>query len=656
MEGNRGYRVTDSTTATRTDTPIRDIPANVQVIPRQLIEDQGAIRLSDVLRNVSGVSFGQDFGGQGAEFNARGFRLNEYRNGFQEADLFGSLTDFETAGIERIEVVKGPGSVLFGSADPAGTINIITKRPTLTPYAAVNLTFGSYDLYRPTLDVSGPLTPDGALAYRLNIAYENSRSYRDFVRKERAFIAPVLTWKPGPDTTITFEGEFLRYVRPIDRGLVAQGDGVVPVPVSRFLGDPNAPNISEEWRGYLYFDQRLAENLNWRSVFRAGATRAFYRSIESDTLLADNRTLTLFGGVSQQNQELYTFRNELVWKFATGSIRHTLLAGFEFIRGYGWFGNDRPFAGNLSIDIFNPVYQFNYAVPSPSALNYDGYLNTFGVYLQDQITVADNLKVLLSGRFDNFSYGDRYNDPSFNTVAVARDFSPRVGIVYQPIPEISLYANTGRSFAPQFGLNATGTPFLPERGTNYEAGLKAEFLGGRLATTLSVYRIEKDNVLTADPSDFRFSIQVGQQQSSGFEFDIVGEILRGWNVIASYAYTDARITRDNTFPVGNRLPRVPYNTASLWTTYRIPEGPLRGLGFGAGAFFVDNRSGDLDNTFEVPGYTRVDAAVYYNFGNIKTAVNLKNLLDVRYFEGVQARRNVPPGAPLTVQGTLSLEF
>ncbi|BAC89850.1 ferrichrome-iron receptor [Gloeobacter violaceus PCC 7421] len=658
--GNRGYLRRNADSGTRTDTAIRDIPANIQVIPRQIIDDQGAVRIEEALRNVSGVTFASSFGGRAPEFNARGFTASLYKNGFLERNggsFFNARTSPEVANLERLEVLKGPASVLFGQGDPGGTINLITKAPLLTPSASIRFTAGSYDFYRTTLDLGGPLTGDASLAYRLNIAYEDTHSFRDFVQKARFFVAPALTWKISPQTTLRFEGEYLSDNYPIDRGLVFVNGADVGLPVNRYLGDPTRRQVYDEKRGYLTLEHAFAENVRLRSFVRLSTSREDYRSTEvSGPLQADGRTLPLGGFEGGQYYETYTWQNDLIWKFDTGSIKHTLLVGFDWIKQTGFFYNNGFYDGNV-IDIFTPVYRFDYTNRIDDS-GFDGLTtaNTFGAYIQDQIAFSDNLKLLLGGRFDSFDYQDDYRDDSFNSLARAQAFSPRVGLVWQPIAPVSLFATYNRSFLPQFGLNPSGTAFLPERGTLYEAGVKAELAEGRLFSTLSIYRLEKDNVLTADPFNPRFSIQVGQQSGSGVDFDIAGEILTGWNVIASWAYSDARITRDNTFAVNNRLPNAPFHTASLWTTYRLREGALSGFGVGAGLFYVGERAGDLDNTFAIPGYTRADAAVYYERERWRAAVNFKNLFNVRYFEGVQSDTRIYVGTPFTVQGTLSYQF
>ncbi|RUR75791.1 hypothetical protein PCC6912_46880 [Chlorogloeopsis fritschii PCC 6912] len=230
-----------------------------------------------------------------------------------------------------------------------------------------------------------------------------------------------------------------------------------------------------------------------------------------------------------------------------------------------------------------------------------------------------------------------------------------MGIVYQPIQPISLYASYSRSFAPSIGRLIDGEQFQPERGTQYEVGVKAD-INNRLSATLAFYDLTRSNVTTDDLSNPGFSIQTGEQNSRGIELNFGGEILPGWNVIAGYAYTDARITEDNTFEPGNRLYNVPKHSFNLWTSYELQEGDLRGLGFGLGFFYVGDRQGDLENSFTLPSYFRTDAAIFYNRGQFRASLNFRNLFDVDYFESAYDRLNVFPAEPFTVQGTLSWRF
>ena len=262
-----GYNSSDASTATKTDTPLRNIPQSIQVIPATVIQDQGAVRLTEAVRNVSGVSLAGTSGDRGEDYTIRGFAANIYKNGFLD-DYYSARAFRDSANIERIEVLKGPGSVLFGRLEPSGIINIITKKPLADPYYNLSFTAGSYSFYRPTLDFSSPLTEDGKLGYRLNVAYENSGSFRDFVHKERFFIAPVLSWKIGDNTNLTLEGEYLHTENPLDRGLPKIGDRVADIPISRYLSDPRNQVVVDESKTYLTLNHDFNQNLSLRSAFR----------------------------------------------------------------------------------------------------------------------------------------------------------------------------------------------------------------------------------------------------------------------------------------------------------------------------------------------------------------------------------------------------
>ncbi|MEH2298990.1 MAG: TonB-dependent siderophore receptor [Nostoc sp.] len=648
-----GYRVPNASTATKTDTPLRDIPASIQIVPRQVLQDQKAVRLQDALQNVSGVTQAGNYGGTGAaRYIIRGFSQDgNFRNGFRDANFF---TLSEIANVEQVEVLKGPASVLFGQAEPGGIINLVTKQPLSEPYYAADFTVGSYSFYRPTLDISGPLNADKTLLYRLNVAYQNSGSFRDFVDTERIFIAPSLTWKIGTNTKLNLDFEYLNNNTQFDRGIIAIGNRPAPIPISRFLGVPGENDSkTTAYRAGYRLEHQFSKNWQLRNALSITINKVNDFRAEPDSLIDDrffNRTFTN----AKFETDNYSLQTEVIGKFATGSIIHQPLLGIELNRSEGPLIFRR---GILSpIDIFSPV---NNSVLSTAPLQTTTKIQTrtdrLGIYLQDQITLLDNLKLLVGGRFD---FTEQKNDNLLASTSISQSdqaFSPRVGLVYQPIPAISLYASYSSSFVPNIGTSVNGSTFDPAQGTQYEVGVKAD-LSNRLSATLAAYQITKANVLTTDPNNPDFSTLTGEQRSRGVELDIAGEILTGWKIIAAYAYTDAQITKDNQYPVGNLLDSVAKNTVSLWTTDEIQRGSLQGLGFGLGLYYVGDRQGDLDNSLVLPSYFRTDAALYYKRNNWKAAINIKNLFDEKYYETSQGRDIIYPGAPLTVLGTISWEF
>lgn len=642
---------------TRTSTPIFDTPASIQIVPEKVIEDQGATNVKDILRNVSGVNFSTASGGRSEDFIIRGFNSNQFRNGFRD-DFFSSRTETELANIDRVEVLKGPASVLFGRADPSGIINFVTKKPLSEPLYELSFTAGSFDFYRPTLDFSGPLTEDGNLAYRLNAAYENAGSFREGVQTERFFIAPTLSWQISPDTKLGLEFSYLNDTRPVDRGLVILNNNkVANIPFSTFLGDPEVREDFEETRTELYLDHRFNPNLSLRSFLRyTTATESGpggTSQIVGDSIDDRNFPVSEFRG--DQFYETFTLQNDLIGKFNTGPLKHTVLFGLEYTTRFNSFEGSGRASGLIDIfnpSAFNPLNDGPFNPFDPSEDRDD----TFGIYLQDQIEILDNLQLVLGGRFETFSSESENLATGEISETNADAFSPRIGIVYQPIEPISLYASYTRSFNPVGGTDINAEPFKPQRGTGYEIGIKTEIVKDRLFSTLAFYDTTLTNITTPNPDNNLFDIQTGEQNSKGVELDISGEIIPGWNIFAGYAYTDAKITEDNTFPVGNRLNNVPEHKFNLWTTYTLQKGSLEGLGFGLGVFYFGNRAGDLENSFFADDYTRIDAAIFYEKKNYRFALNFKNLFDAEFLEGTQSRRQVAPGAPFTVQGTVSIKF
>ena len=662
QEPEAGYRVPNATSATRTDTPIRDIPQSIQVVPQQVLEDQQVQRVEDALENVSGVQQTVSSLNVATSFLIRGFETtNIYRDGLRDPTNFSSGS--ELANIDRIEVLKGPAAVLYGQGELGGLVNFVTKQPLAEPFYSVEGTVGNFNLYGGAIDLTGPLNDSRTLLYRLNLSGQKSDTFIDFSEIERYQIAPVLTWQIGKNTALTFEGDYQNRQYPSVPGLPAVGT-VLPNPLGqlprdRFIGDPgfNYRDIEALRVGYR-FEHRFSENWLVRNSFKAAfqsldSKFAFPVGLQANNRLFDQQYAA---NVEPDDRKVYALDTNLVGKFQTGSIQHQVVFGFNFNR----FTVSRNIilAQLDPIDIFNPVYG-----RTPGAIRRriitDDRSDSSGFYIQDQISLLDNLKLVLGGRFDTVNQKQENLVSSTTSEQDDQAFSPRVGIVYQPIQPVSLYASYSRAFNPATPgtILASGAAAEPERGTQYEAGIKTEFLQGRLSSTLAFYELTRSNVLTPSPTDPFASVQTGEQRSRGVELDVAGEILPGWRVIASYAYTDAKITQDNRYDIGNRLVNVPKNSASLWTTYEVQKGGLQGLGFGVGLRYVGEREGDLENSFELPSYFRTDAAIFYRRNNFRAALNVNNLFDTEYFEAAQnGRAGVFPGAPLTVIGTIGFEF
>ncbi|MEH2290677.1 TonB-dependent siderophore receptor [Nostoc sp.] len=649
-----GYRVPDATTATKTDTPLRDIPQSIQVIPQQVIKDQQITRISDALRNVSGVTPQGSYAGNTENYVLRGFvTSNNLRNGFAVQDNYISPTT-----VEQVEVLKGPASVLYGQFEPGGVVNYITKQPLTTPYHSAEFTLGNYDYYRAAIDFSQPLTADKKVLSRLNIAYENFGGFVDFVNGESYSIAPVVSFQLSDDTNLTLEYEHNTVNRTFYDGLPPVRQ-TFQVPISRFLEEPGDSYNFQSDAGTITLKHRFSDNFQFRSALSINNYSGDYNAVRPNSLLDDGRTVSrqLAGDIDYRRA--VSLQNELVSKFKTGSINHQLLLGLEF--SWAHQGGNYLRTAAPGLDLFNPVY----GAPLPTsfvdtAQNFKSDTDIIGVYLQDQVTLLSSLKLLVGGRLDFINYNDRNIDLNNNSQVLSTNqfndqaFSPRVGLVYQPIESISLYASYAQSFNPNNTRTASGQALEPSRGTQYEVGIKTEWFNKQLSATIAAYNITKTNVPTTDPNNINYSIAAGEVKSRGLEFDISGQILPGWNMIASAFINDAFVSKDNSLPVGDSLVNAPGSGASLWTTYEIQDGNWKGLGFGGGVFYTGDREATLPNTFKIPSYVRADATIFYKRDRWRVGLNFKNLLGTTYYDsqGYYLR----PGAPLTVLGTVSVEF
>jgi len=660
-EDEESYAVPGASIGTRTDIPLRDLPFSVQVIPEQVLEDRQARSVTDVIQTIPGVNLVQPPQFVSEEFfTIRGFNSVTTVNGLRDTTT--DTTGSAIANIERIEVLRGPAGALFGQGAPGGTVNIVTERPEDEPFYEITGSVGSFNTYEGSVDLTGPLTSDESLLYRFTASASQLGNDGVAPASERYFVSPVLTWRISDDTQITFETEFVSTWSPDSFGLPARGT-VLPnpsgdIPLDRYIGEPTErffdQNDRQVWRVGYNLEHRFNDNWRLRNAVRASFQQFEENGIFGFDLSEDGRTLTRGGGFSNAYRNVYLLDTNLVGEFATGSIEHQVLFGVDLSTDF--FEVDFGSVAIAPLDLFDPVYgSQNIGAVTGGFPSFTQTIDRLGIYLQDQITLRPDLRMLLGGRFDLIR--QETDDGTTTNSQQDEAFSPRVGLVYQPSDTVSLYASYSRSFEQVTGTNFDQELFEPERGTQYEVGVKADWLEGNLSTTLAFFDITRSNVLTADPNDANFSIQTGEQRSRGVEFNVAGEILPGWNIIGGYAYTDARITEDNTLEEGNFISGVPENSVSLWTTYKIQSGSLEGLGFGLGLFYVGERQGDANNSFTLPDYLRTDAALFYRRDQFRAALNVRNLFNVDYFEGTFGDDfTVLPGFSRTVQFTIGWQF
>ncbi len=661
---NKSYTVTNSSIATKTDTPIMETPLSIQVVPRAVLKDQQAFRIQDAVKNVSGVQQRDNDGYD--NFLVRGFDLGRltFRNGIRIP-----LVNLDFANIQQVEVLKGPASILFGRIEPGGMINAVTKRPQEEAYYSLEQRFGSYDFYRTEASATGALTDDKSLLYRFDLSYLDKNSYRDFVLNDRIFIAPSLTWRPSDSTEFNLSLDYFDEDRAFDTGQPAIGKNIGQLPINRqFAGQPG---LVDNFESHV-IDFNWSHKFNDQWQIRNGVVATFlnedWNEIYSWVLNNDNRTVdrfSWFGGRNTNSQSVYL---DLNGKFDTFGIKHNILIGGDYYSLEQAGTATDQFVD--SIDVFNPVFpnlDVNALRNGPKGFNSVEESSWYGIYFQDQITLWDKLHILGGGRWDITTSGSGFSGTSLADAQVnfsdieKNKFSPRVGILYQPWHWLSVYGNYVESIgAGNGGVSRTGTPFEPETAEQYEVGFKTELFDSRITSTVAFFHLTKDNILTPDPINPNFRIATGRARSQGIEVDISGKITDELSLIGTYAWTDTKILQDNNGNQGNRLPLVALNSGSLWLKYDFQQAFLKGFSFGAGVFAADKRFGDSANSFSDGAYARVDmmAAYKFNIGptRLTTQVNVNNVTDTEYFLLQGNRAQNLPAEPLTVIGSIRLEY
>lgn len=653
-ESGRSYVAGDSSVGTKTDTPLRDVPQSIQVVKRSVLEDQQATSLTQALENVSNVRESSTGGNRAATYITRGFASNTYAIDGSVLNATGSRPEVnpDLAGIERVEVLKGPASVLYGRGEPGGLINLVTRRPTSTPTAEVKTQVGSFGFRRAEATASGALNEDGTLIGRITGAAQREEGFvENRPDSERQYIGGVLEWAPDEDTKVSLSVDHTHQEQPFDRGLVVGADNQIVGPYDLFLGEEWSMVDSRKTRVSLNAEHQANDWLKLRSTFRYDDAYTTDTGIDYQGLRADNRTMRRRYSDRIEDMQNIDLQLEGIMTFDTGDIGHTVLAGVQHTRSRMDFWSAR--SSIADIDIYDPVY----GAPMPPATVNNIYLQdiiTTSVYLQDQIDLSDQWKLLAGLRYDSFK-NEVESDFDEKLPMSEGALTGRAGIVYQPTDRISLYTSYATSFMPTSAVGQGNTALDPEEGWQVEAGIKAE-LTDRISATFSIFQITKDNVAVSVAGQ-DYSILTGQQRSRGAELDITGEITDGWQVIASLGYVDAEITKDDNYQVGNRLVGTPRWSGSLWTTYEFQTGTLEGLKLGTGVTAVGKRTGDLDNSFYVDGYYRVDASVSYKINdNLDFSLIGRNLTDQRYIESTASRTENHAGAPINFMAAVKASF
>jgi iron complex outermembrane recepter protein len=645
--------------ATRTDTPALEVPFSVDTVGGALLADRGLVTLTDALRTVSGANPVGGIGGFNTRFRLRGFvAQNNLRNGYRQGVAW-PVTEVQN--IERIEVLKGPASMLYGRLEPGGAINIVTKQPDVARnFGSAGLMLDDDGLLRGTADVN--LALGTGIGLRVNGVWENGEGFRDAVANETRYIAPAIAFQPTDRTRIVIEGEWLDRDGVFDRGLPA-APGLLGLttglPPERFLGDP-ADNFRNETRTIT---ARLTHEFSDDVLLRIGggwgrgdARGAYFFPVGGGAtvpLLSPGGILNRRNQITIDREDDATAQIDLVVKARTGAIAHTLLLSADWSRNTGFSLINRATV-NAPVNIFAPV---GGAISSPTTariINSNASADGLGALVQLETAWTPWLRTTAGLRIERSRA--RFTDNITGVTGRTEDtaVTPRLGLTLLPGGGFALFANWGRSFNPETSTRplVDRAVALPSLGEQFEAGAKWESADGLLRASASWFRITKTNVRVAEPAPSPADRQSGEQRSQGLEIDVALQPVRGLAFEAAYAFTDAEVTADRTL-LGRQLNQVPRQAASLWARGDI----TRRLGLGFGATIVDARFIDPANSFRLPSFARLDAAVYWQpVDALQVQVNLLNLGNTRYFENGNTNNNFYPGQPRTFRASAVVRF
>ncbi|MCJ1885660.1 TonB-dependent siderophore receptor [Pseudomonas sp. LA21] len=673
----RGYVAKRSLTATKTDTPIHETPQSISVVTRERMEAQAVHSVNEALRYTPGVSSYGSNNRSDWYTVIRGFSPTTYQDGLQLPNTINLASWMvDPYMLERVEVLRGPAGVLYGQGDPGGVINQVSKRPSPIASHELQVQYGSDARKQLGLDSTGALDDAGVWSYRV-VMVGHEDDIRDTPWEDkRLALAPSLSWQPDEDTRLTVMASYLKDdTNAQDNFLPAVGT-VEHSPYGRirrslFTGDKHFSRYEKEQYSLGYeFETRLSDvwqvrqnlryahlDLNDNMVYGVGTTG--YWGMEG----GDDRTLLRYAGIENPEYTRWTLDNQAQADFNTGWLRHTLLLGLDWQRQKT--EDPQAYVLTTPLDLYGGP---SYGPVDPSAFTPDDWTYTdqtqrqTGLYLQDQLHFDDHWVLSLGGRYDWASFTTDTRSTTSSSHASQKDeaFSGRVGLVYLADNGLAPYISYSEGFTPNAGADYYGKPFDPTKARQYEAGVKFQPTGSDSSVTAAVFEITQRDVVTPDPdpSHVNSNVQTGEVRSRGLELEGVASLSDALNLVATYTYQDVKITQandasDGKTPVSIPTPR---NLASLWADYTLRDGELKGLGFAAGARYNGRSPGAPDNSLNVPSYTLLDAAVHYETGPWRFAVNATNLTDREYIAGCYDATRCIYGNGRIVTGTATYRW
>lgn len=656
-----GYDARRTTTATKTETPLRDVPQAVTVVPRAVIEDQAMESLGDVVRFVPGVTMGQGEGNRDQPvFRGIGSTGDFFVDGIRDdipyyRDLYN---------IERVEVLKGPNAMIFGRGGSGGVLNRVTRQAQWEDIGEATLRLGSWKERRATADFGRPLSDSAA--FRVTGVYERSDSYRDWFGLERYGVNPTLAWRAGERTTVRLGYEHFKDERTADRGVPSFRGRPVDVDPSTFFGNPD---LSNTWARVdaldVVVDHDFGNGLKLTNHARWAKYEKFYQNVFPGAVDASGTMVSIAAYNHRTDRTNFFDQTDLRYRATSGSIAHELLFGAEIGRqttdNIRFSGDFSGFpGGRLSVPIASPVtFATVPFIQKATDADNRSTANVAALYVQDQIELSNHWQAIAGLRFDRFEVElDDHRDGSSlsNTDHLV---SPRVGLVYKPIEPLSLYASYTVAYQPRSGdqlgsLTAANRSLDPEEFRNVEVGAKWD-LSSRLSATAAIYRLERANVAVTDPNDPTRSLLVDGQHAQGLELTLAGRLAPNWRVIGGYAYQDGEYdsTQSSTIRKGNRLAQLPRHSFSLWNRYDFDAKWGAGLGVIASSALYAG----ADNAVTLPGFARVDAALYYEVSrDVRVQLNVENLFDREYYASAHSNNNIMPGSPRALRVSLSANY
>ncbi len=702
-----GYDNKETYSATKTASLIKDVPATINFVTKELMLDQVAFTVNDVVKNVAGVnqfSFYNDI-------TIRGFRVQGQRNFGTLLNGMRTFTSFWKPQliphIERVEVIKGPASALFGNASPGGAINRVTKKPLAESRKSISTTVGSFNTLRTLADFTGTMTEDKKLLYRLNIGFENSDGFRDLQFSRNLVVAPSFAFLPTDNTSLNFDIVYQDSKGRLDRGQAAFGNrNLFTTPITTSLSAINDFLDETTINATVSLRHQFSDQVSFNSSYQLSSynedllehrTSNRFASLGDGSI--DDTKVAMRVFIRKRSWNNNSFNNYLNVDYQLGATRHTLLAGYDYFRQEQLPGGSQLEARSYLLqnggtsNVFNPANAANYVMdangnPATNVGHFDltspiangmrdmsGYryiqrtFNQFmqeshGIYLQNQSEFGP-LKVLLGLRQEYFNDYLNYNSPAEETVD-QQALLPRVGLVYSIHPTTNLYGTWVQGYQPQtaaaFINPEAGGPFDPLTSEMLEFGSKSNLFNDQLSATLAFYQIvERGGLYNAnDPTNPERLVQLGEEEARGFELNLSGNILPNWSIVAGYAFNDAKITAaDEESVIGRQKPNAPRHTANVWTKYIFEGGAFKDLGIGLGYNHVSERFGSIVSAEEpdvFPSYGIVDTALFYKLDKVQFQININNVFDETHWVGGYDVIRAFPGSPRNILTTVSYSF